>query len=120
VRICKFTELYRTKAVFPSYKLVTGTSFVVDGFRGEPSVPCRSFFLSHFHSDHYVGISKGFNRGIICTTQSLAHIHDFRLLGSNSTVATALYWCASEIHISACMYLLPVVLVAYMLSELSS
>lgn len=37
---------------------VSGTSFTVDSFRGPKSDPCRRFFLTHFHSDHYGGLSK--------------------------------------------------------------
>lgn len=37
---------------------VPGTSFTVDSFRGPKSDPCRRFFLTHFHSDHYGGLTK--------------------------------------------------------------
>ncbi|KAL6993986.1 Ligase [Sarracenia purpurea var. burkii] len=48
----------------PQSKIIPRTRFVVDGFRyaGDYSV---SYFLSHFHSDHYTGLSPNWSRGII-------------------------------------------------------
>ena len=41
--------------------------FLVDGFRhqGAFSPRTRSFFLSHFHGDHYTGLKPEFNQGTI-------------------------------------------------------
>ena len=36
---------------------VPGTSILVDGFRYR-SVPCLNYILTHFHADHYVGLTK--------------------------------------------------------------
>eukprot|EP00793_Prasinoderma_coloniale_P000455 PRCOL_00005440-RA len=36
---------------------VPGTSILVDGFRYR-SVPCSNYILTHFHADHYVGLTK--------------------------------------------------------------
>ncbi|KAD4888374.1 hypothetical protein E3N88_20447 [Mikania micrantha] len=49
---------------FPVPKLIPKTKFIVDGFRfsGDYSV---SYFLSHFHSDHYGGLNANWSRGII-------------------------------------------------------
>ncbi|KAJ7975786.1 DNA ligase [Quillaja saponaria] len=49
---------------FPQSKLIPKTRFVVDGFRhaGDYSV---SYFLSHFHSDHYTGLNPNWSRGIV-------------------------------------------------------
>ncbi|XAR51498.1 DNA ligase (ATP) [Bertholletia excelsa] len=49
---------------FPQSKLIPKTRFVVDGFRyaGDFSI---SYFLSHFHSDHYTGLAFNWSRGII-------------------------------------------------------
>ncbi|KAK1281112.1 DNA ligase 1 [Acorus gramineus] len=51
----------------PPSKLIPNTRFVVDGFRpssaaGDFSV---SYFLSHFHSDHYSGLGPGWSRGLV-------------------------------------------------------
>ncbi|KAF7134411.1 hypothetical protein RHSIM_Rhsim08G0084300 [Rhododendron simsii] len=49
---------------FPQSKLIPRTRFIVDGFRfsGDHSV---SYFLSHFHSDHYAGLNPNWSKGII-------------------------------------------------------
>jgi DNA cross-link repair 1A protein len=58
--------------------MVPGTSFVVDCFRPKATkgVRCTSWFLTHFHSDHYGGLSSSFRGGTIhCSriTANLAH-----------------------------------------------
>jgi len=50
-----------------SIKWVAGR-FLVDGFAFK-NPRCRSYFLTHFHSDHTIGLTKGFKDGIIyCTS----------------------------------------------------
>ncbi|KAJ7530648.1 hypothetical protein O6H91_14G012600 [Diphasiastrum complanatum] len=58
---------------FPSEKRIPGTQFVVDGFRsaGPWSV---AYFLSHFHSDHYTGLTPLWNKGIIFCSQITAKL----------------------------------------------
>ncbi|XP_038720106.1 DNA ligase 6 isoform X2 [Tripterygium wilfordii] len=57
----------------PPSKLIPGTRFLVDAFRhaGDFSV---SFFLSHFHSDHYVGLSSNWSKGLIFCSPTTARL----------------------------------------------
>ncbi|GLJ09471.1 hypothetical protein SUGI_0110240 [Cryptomeria japonica] len=58
---------------FPPSKLIPNTRFIVDGFRsaGPFSV---TYFLSHFHSDHYAGLNPHWSRGLIFCSHVTAHL----------------------------------------------
>ncbi|KMT18610.1 hypothetical protein BVRB_2g027400 [Beta vulgaris subsp. vulgaris] len=58
---------------FPLSKLIPKTRFIIDGFRnsGEHSL---SYFLSHFHADHYSGLTSTWNRGIIFCSEITARL----------------------------------------------
>ncbi|KAG1346971.1 DNA ligase [Cocos nucifera] len=58
---------------FPHSKLIPRTRFIVDGFRsaGDFSV---SYFLSHFHSDHYAGLSPSWSKGLIICSETTARL----------------------------------------------
>ncbi len=79
-----------TRKAAPYFKIIPGTQFLVDGFQYKDADRFKSYFLrycitawltalfvgiltllscelSHFHADHYQGITKGFNHGKICT-----------------------------------------------------
>lgn len=49
----------------PMYKKIPGTDFVCDGFYFAKSSLTKNYFLTHFHSDHYGGITKSWNLGVI-------------------------------------------------------
>ena len=47
----------------PKYKRIPNTSIYVDAFHYASSALPQTHFLSHFHSDHYGGITKAWNNG---------------------------------------------------------
>ncbi|KAK3012437.1 hypothetical protein RJ639_010360 [Escallonia herrerae] len=57
----------------PSSKLIPKTRFVIDSFRfaGDHSV---SYFLSHFHSDHYTGLNPNWSKGVIYCAHPTARL----------------------------------------------
>lgn len=58
----------RSQAKVPDYKIVDGTNFAVDAFRFGEIAGVTTYFLTHYHSDHYVGLTKKFNRPIYMST----------------------------------------------------
>jgi DNA cross-link repair 1A protein len=67
----------RAAAIIPfkSWQQVPGTNFLVDRFCNlPPSTPAnKHWFLTHFHADHYKGLTSKFDRGIVyCTPVTAA------------------------------------------------
>ncbi|CAA2994203.1 Hypothetical predicted protein [Olea europaea subsp. europaea] len=57
-------------------KLIPKTRFIVDGFKNADSNFSVSYFLSHFHSDHYTGLTPQWSEGIIyCSSITARLLH---------------------------------------------
>ncbi|KAJ2454585.1 repair protein PSO2 SNM1 [Coemansia sp. RSA 2336] len=58
---------YMSKQPLPSHKRMPHTTFTVDAFKYGTLDFCTGYFLTHFHTDHYGGLSKGFTGHIYCS-----------------------------------------------------
>ena len=59
----------------PQYKKIPGTDFICDGFKYKSGWSATAkFFLTHFHADHYGGITKSWNAGVIYCSQPTANL----------------------------------------------
>ncbi|XP_037916299.1 DNA cross-link repair 1A protein-like isoform X2 [Hermetia illucens] len=67
----------RKKGECPSYKVVENTTFAVDAFRYGEIEGVTHYFLTHFHADHYIGLSKKFTKPVFLSAISARLVTTF-------------------------------------------
>ena len=61
-----------------SFTFLSETKITVDAFSYGSIPNCEAYFLSHFHSDHYMGLTKHFDHNIYCS-KVYTHYSQFRV-----------------------------------------
>jgi DNA cross-link repair 1A protein len=62
----------RPKCECPFYKRIPTTSITVDAFQFGAVPDCSAYFLTHFHTDHYGGLTAKFKGNVYCSEGTAA------------------------------------------------
>lgn len=71
------TPKKRIPKVAPPYKTIQGTTFAVDAFQFGSIEGVSHYFLTHFHADHHIGLTKKFPHPIYCGQVTGALVQKF-------------------------------------------
>ncbi|KAJ1984059.1 repair protein PSO2 SNM1 [Dimargaris cristalligena] len=77
------TKFSRAPRTCPFYKRMPHSNFAIDAFSYGRIPDCTSYFLTHFHADHYGGLTSTFNHGPIYCSAVTANLVIHKL-GVNS------------------------------------
>lgn len=75
----------------PFYKILFDGAITVDAFRYGAVPGCKAYFLSHFHSDHYIGLTSKWAHGPIWCSRATANLVRSKL-GVDPTWVHELPW----------------------------
>ncbi|KAH8265563.1 hypothetical protein KR038_010666 [Drosophila bunnanda] len=67
----------------PPYKIVEGTTFCVDGFQFGDLDGVTHYFLSHYHADHYIGLTKTFSHPLYMSPITARLVRTFIKIDDN-------------------------------------
>lgn len=71
----------RPKTICPAYKVLQGTEFAIDAFRYGDIDGVKYYFLTHFHADHYIGLTKSFAHTLYLSTITGRLVNEFLKIG---------------------------------------